>query len=348
MVSNPNSRSLRQPAIYSRSDDGHRAEYLSFVQSQFGGARAGLLQLVFTRRPALFLMVEEAFGAYVLLSICRSLFGAHTVGLLFRPLPALKGNSLRLRVKRVLLRALTRFASVQTLAIFPSDLEPGVETIVHDWIYDFQLWDLSAARRSWVSGLRDKGIAGAPEVAELLWQVREAAGSRKVICTLGRQDLSKGLGHFAELAQDEQVRRDWLFVSAGRIDPSCAALSGAMRDGGALVLDRFISDEELLALYAACDAVWCAYAPTYDQASGILGRAVQLGVCPVVRADSIMHRLCLAEDIACMTPGDLSGAAACGDPGKEDPSCDERIERFRQASRSTLSRALGLNTSLID
>lgn len=336
------------PAIYSRSEHGHRAEYLAFVQRQFGGTRSGLLELILTRRPAFFLMVEEAFGAYVLLSLVRALFGCRTVGLLFRPLPALKGNNWRLRMKRAMLRALTRFPSIQTLAIFPSHLEPGVDTLVHDWIYDFQLWDLSDGERNWVNGLRGCAVACAPDVADLLRQVRDAAGSRRIICTLGRQDLSKGLDQFAKHAQESQASRDWLFVCAGRIDPSCSSLVGAMRDSGVLILDRFISNEEMLALYAASDAVWCAYAPTYDQASGILGRAVQLGVCPVVRADSLMHKLCLSEGIGCMIPSDLGRGGASDERGNDDSSRRaHRIERFRVLSDLTLRRALGLGSPAV-
>lgn len=339
-------------AIYSRSEHGHRAEYLAFVQEQFGGACTGQLQLIFTRRAALFLMVEEAFGAYVLLSLFRSLFGARTVGLLFRPLPALKGQGWRLRLKRVLLRQLRRFTSVQTLAIFPSHLEPGVDTIVHDWIYDFQLWDLSESQCRFVSDIRGKGgSAGAnsPQIAHLLRQIRAAAGTRKIICTLGRQDASKGLDHFARLAQDPAAQREWLFVSAGRIAPNCTEITASMQDCGALVLDRFISEDELLALYAVSDAVWCAYAPSYDQASGILGRAVQLGVCPVVRERSIMHKLCLSEGVACLIPGDLRRPSAWVDRTVENESARaERIERFRQTSVSMLMGALDLRTKAID
>ena len=61
--------------------------------------------------------------------------------------------------------------------------------------------------------------------------------------------------------------------------------------------NRFVSEEELIALYASSDLVWAFYDEEYDQASGIFGRALQFGVPSIIRSGSLVDRLCKIEKI---------------------------------------------------
>jgi hypothetical protein len=62
----------------------------------------------------------------------------------------------------------------------------------------------------------------------------------------------------------------------------------------AFASNRSVTDAELLGAYAASDAVWCLYPPFGDHASGVLGRAAQLGI-PVCRALRVRWRIAFAS-----------------------------------------------------
>ena len=112
--------------------------------------------------------------------------------------------------------------------------------------------------------------------------------------------IGKGsrLKSFGELANFAEVNKEKLYVvAAGKVMPECAAAAEKLRALGMVVENRFISDEELLSLYGVADYAWCFYAPDYDQSSGIFGRAIQLGVKPVIRAGSVIAKIVDALEI---------------------------------------------------
>ncbi len=55
------------------------------------------------------------------------------------------------------------------------------------------------------------------------------------------------------------------------------------------MLDRFLSDDELLSLFKLADMAWCCYPVQRDMSSGIFGRCWQIGVIPVVRQGSLLE-----------------------------------------------------------
>jgi len=58
-----------------------------------------------------------------------------------------------------------------------------------------------------------------------------------------------------------------------------------------IVEDRYDTDAEIVSLYRVADLAWCRYAPGYDQASLVFGRALQIGVTPVLREGSVIADL---------------------------------------------------------
>ena len=79
---------------------------------------------------------------------------------------------------------------------------------------------------------------------------------------------------------------------------------------GGMLEDRMITDDELFSLYATATYAWCCYAPHYDQASGIFGRAAQLGVPAIVRAGSVVERFRAQHNITgiAVPYGDMEAA----------------------------------------
>lgn len=332
-----------EPILFSGSRGGHRGSFEDFVQRLWGGTvcRAGL-QLRH-RGPMFFLMVEDSSLGYVASALLRQLLGRRTVGLLFRPGPALDGGGLRLSLKRNLLKLLRKMPRVTTLTIIPFSLRPDFAAVADGWVHDLQLWDMEDRDFAVIDALRQGKDCSDADAAAFCGKIRETAAGRPVLVALGLQSRGKGFVRLAAAAR-ELTAEGWQIVVAGRIDPTLAAQKAALEELGALVVDRFVSDGEILGAYAAAGAVWCCYDPAYDQASGILGRAVQFGCPVVVRAGSLSEALCQQEARPCLAvEGAIDAPLSLSALPAGDAEGGRRAaKRFRERSLAVLSDALQL------
>lgn len=317
------------PLVYTRSETGRRASYLRVLERLFGARRARRRDLFFSRAPVLFLMVEEAFLLYVIVGLLRAMIGRRTVGLLSRPRPLAASLRWRYVFKRAVLRRLKRWRSIRTLTLLPFSVLPVSSAIADGWIYDFELWDLTEEERKAIEALRRE---------------RRTEG-RRVLTAIGTQSAWKGFDLFADVyARSAPLRATCQFIACGRVVPTAAEHAAVLGEAGGVLVDRMLSEAELLGAYAASDAVWCLYPPAGDHASGILGRAVQLGIPVVVRQGSLAHRLCVVEDLPHIAASpDAVAARLTGRPPPRDAACGHRAAlRFAEESEATLRAALGL------
>ena len=239
------------------------------------------------------------FNYSALLRSClRSLFGGpRTVALLLRPQTCIRPVKPVHFVKQLLFRLLRRAPNIAILTIMPFSVEPRLASFSKAWIQDPQLWDLAII---------------APSALE---PPTQPGPGRKIVVMLGVLSSLKGFDKFARLwIGEECVRNSFRFIAAGTLDPDLGDLAEAfVRAGGELVNER-ISDEQIYAYYRTADMVWCAYDPSYDQASGIFGRAFQLGIPSIVTAQSMVHKQAqaLGQDVLALVPdeaGSFPGAA---------------------------------------
>ena len=326
---------------FSKIEHGHRAQYNAMIAALFDTRRVGLGWTSLTsRRPVLVPGIEASPLGYALLCLVRSVLGRRTAALLLRPLPVVQASSLRLRAKGVVLALLKRLPGNTILTIIPFAVEPGFSKIANDWIYDLQNWDRQ---------LSDIGAAEpnspAPAVQGLAMQIAAAADGRAVCCAVGRQDEGKGFHHFAEqYCRAPALRQAALFAYGGSVSPSLKAQARQLAEAGGFGLDRFISDDELIELYRAADLIWCVYGPDYDQASGILGRAMQLGLPVISRRGSVIARICEVEDHPQIAFDPLAEQLDLHEfPARMAPGrAHARARRHGQISLIKLSRALGI------
>ena len=282
---------------YTKSLDGHRQSYLDFIKSKISGERIHEKSLISHKGVVFFLMIEENFLLYFVVSLIRALIGKKTVGLLFRPKPALEASNFRLKLKLNMLKFLKKIKNVKTLSIVPTPLEPSISEIVDDWIYDFQLWDITEDQVEFFSNIKSNNISNEySENVKNIQKIKKNAGEKKIIIALGTQNKGKGT-HILSENISQLVKQNFCVIVAGRFDQNSLKAKHILQEHGAYIFDRFMDDEEILALYAIADAVWCYYDPSYDQASGILGRSIQLGVLPIVRPNSFSEKFCKIENI---------------------------------------------------
>lgn len=339
---------LKNIGYYSKDLNGHRASYLEFVQSKFGGERLSGKSLVFWKDPVFFLMIEDNFALYFVVSIFRALLGKRTIGLLFRPKPVFETKSLKLILKKIALKILYLFHNIKTLSIVPVILEPKISEIVDDWIYDFQLWDINFEQKQFVRKIRDSYQLSDLEIFnqfEILKKIKNRS-KKKILVAIGAQNKGKGIEELAK-AMNTLSDADYLVVVAGRFSQDVSIAKQTIEKAGGLVFDRFMTDDEILALYAIADNVWCFYDPSYDQASGILGRTIQLDVTPLVRAKSFSELLCKNEQINHISINNISELKDV----LNQHSCDFKdnklvVKNFHAVSQSKLENALLLNVKV--
>ena len=280
--------------FYTKTLDGHRADYFRFITLQLGGNRIAGKNVFSSKKIIFFLMIEDSFLFYFVASLFRSLTNKKTIGLLFRPKPALEGKALRLIIKRWMLIFLKKNNKIKTLSIVPYWALPKAEKITDDWIYDLQLWDLSNneveifLKHSLEVGKHKKGESTASFIINDLSKI---ISNKKVIGAIGRQDKSKGFDSFYNFSKSESAS-DFYFASAGKIAEDCKENLYDLNGSINYIIDRYISNLEIIKIYAECDFIWCYYSKDYDQASGILGRSIQLGVPVIVRQGSISNKIC--------------------------------------------------------
>ena len=273
--------------IYSRGEDGHRSDYIAFFETELMARRRTMRTGLVSRDPLLFLMVEEAFFQYFLISLIRSFFGRKTAGLVFRPLPCLAKATPKLHLKYCLLRVLKVLPRSESISIVPFCVLPNIKEICNARIFDIQFWDLS-----FLLANKDR-----EKIETLKAELRQQANGRKILSLIGKQDELKGFELVAKsYLASEDFRGKYLMVSGGVVSGTSTELIEQLTASGAVIMNHRISDEELIALYEAGDVVWACYAPEYDQSSGVLGRALQFGKPVIVREGSVAEKICIEEE----------------------------------------------------
>lgn len=281
--------------LYTPSFDGHRKSYFDLISSLYPSVRLTKRKLILHKGSVFFLMIEDSFLLYFAVSIIRYIFGLKTIGLLFRPLPVVECKSLRHLIKKCSLILLKHLSCSSTLLILPSACHKNFYKICDDWIYDLQLWDLDFTDyRYFLEVKNNKGSS------RLLTDIQTIGRGRLILSSIGAQSEIKGFDSFCECyIEHPSIRSKFLFVYAGKIESPMECVQFYEKHGG-FGENRFIEDHEIFDLYACSNVVWALYSNKYDQASGIFGRAVQLGVPVIVREDSLLHKFCLIEDIKCI------------------------------------------------
>jgi hypothetical protein len=325
--------------LVSESLEGHRASYIAFFKERFTdlGVESEVTRLsfwhVFDRRPLFSLMLEEHPLRFLAIAAIRVVLGARSTSLLFRPREAATGRSIRHALKRVMLKSAIRLPGVYIVSLIPFETDPSVSAVASDWVFDPQLWDLRNT---------------SPSHSSLSSEVLKRAAGRKVLCALGQQTAEKGFSLLSELwAGSETFRSQWLVVVAGKVRDQREQIDRFVETGG-LLIDRFLSDEELLSFYGIGDLIWCCYAPSYDQASGIFGRSIQLGRVPVVRTGSNIEAVARLLRVPIISvPWNPEGAAALILHASKSTNVKSGFKNksLLVASMSKLIRFLGVATS---
>jgi hypothetical protein len=271
----------------SEGSEGHRIEYDRVLIAEMKALNIHLDRIekpqyaVDSSRPFFYAALDGHVFAFLRNAVVRSLRGRCTVGLFFRPGECFLRTSLKYRIKQKLFQAASRLPHVSILTLMPFAVFPRFAEVATGWIYDPQLWDLLHF------GFSENNAF--PVLRDLL---SAKARGRRILIALGEQHHAKGFDYLVDLwCSSAKVRENFLFVAAGKIAPHSLQKADSFIQQGGLLMNRHISDGELMYMYRCADIIWSCYSPAYNQASGIFGRAIQFGVPVTVRKDSYLEKL---------------------------------------------------------
>lgn len=276
---------MKKGIVHISHPAGHRKAYqdLLVALTNFDPVLAPVsrqnLKTLLKPESVLFATVGGDFRRYFWVGVLRALLGKTSCTLFLGAMALRKNNNpAPSYFDRLLSKVWKALPKQQTLAILPYKVEPSLSEVTNDYIYDPQMWDM------WLGDQPEE----CPSTS-LSEAVLEESKGRKIIIFIGKGAKRKS---FPELVQFAKANQERLFVvAAGKIMEECTTDAEELCSFGMRVENRYITDEELLSLYGIADYAWCFYSPEYDQASGIYGRAAQLGVIPVMRRGAIIERL---------------------------------------------------------
>lgn len=265
--------------VHVASRDGHRGEYLELccrllvAEPSVGRVIPSRLRTLLASKSVLFATVDDEYIAFILVSILRSILGRKTVGLMIRPQTCFLAPGMRYALKRAAFRWLKVIRKISVLTIVPFSVRPEYREIARAGLVDPHCWDR-----------QDMKVDTCPDLER---EIRLAAGYRKVLLFAGGVSEIKGITFLVQILNDTAFPISKLLpVIAGRFSENIKHLVQELESRGALVIDRFVDADELEALYRVSSLIWTCYDPSYDQASGIFGRAIQSRRVPIVRSGS--------------------------------------------------------------
>lgn len=297
---------MKRDYAHVSAPNGHRQFYRDLFAGLFDlepvtGRLGPRLWLDMVRaRHLLFGTIDDDYAGFIAVTLTRSLIGRRTVGLFLRPSGCFENGRLVSRLKRWIFRCLRYLPGLSLFTILPFKFDRRFAQVAHGWVHDPQMWDVHDG-------------AALTETSQLSRDVLAAAGGRAILCFLGSVRKSKGFGFLVDIFSNHpDLAKDVFVVAAGRVDPACDGDCARLIAAGGMVVDRFVSDDELLSLYKTCDFAWCCYGPDYDQASGIFGRSIQLGTRPIIRKGAYLEKYAQEGVVApiCLAYGDTVDAAA--------------------------------------
>lgn len=290
-------RSEPERLVYVKALTGHKPSYLNLLSGMFSltpssGAMNVRLFMRFVRaEKILFATLDEHMFSFAAIAVLRSMMGRPTAALFLRAQKCFDPTRLKYKIKALAFRGLRRVPKLMVATITPFRFAPEYAKVAHAGVHDPQLWDF------W-----EDGRVHQPVGTNLSEEIVKQANGRNICIALGQMGASKGADFLASLLkQNPEFGQRTLVVWAGMVPDVAIPVAESLQANGSIVIARFISDAELESLYGIATLIWACYAPSYDQASGVFGRALQLGVPVIVREGSLVAEIAATTGIACIS-----------------------------------------------
>jgi hypothetical protein len=279
--------------VYAVNDSGHRRSYLDIFEGMFGldilvgrSSIPTLFRLI-RAKTILFATLDDHMFSFVFVASVRSLFNKPTVALFLRAEKCFESSKWHYFFKRIIFSLIRNFRGLNIATITPFSSAPQYKKIANMGLYDPQYWDIY-----------DDPSFNKAKSTNLSLMIESRSNGRKICFILGSLTSIKGLSFINDtLEKYPEIMSQFLFVFAGKSTVFESKIMGSLKEKDTLIVDRFISNDEMSSAYTVADIIWCCYAPEYNQASGIFGRAIQLKKHVIVRENSIISQFAEKENL---------------------------------------------------
>ncbi len=325
-----------QSFIHMASKGGHRDDYQRVLSEALGlelsvgRVSARNFMPLLRAKALLFGTLDDDVRGFVLVALARMMIGKKTAALFLRPHSCFAPFGLQAKVKHAIFRFFARSHSVSVCTILPFDVEPRYRQVAKFGLADPQLWDLNI-------------LPVRPSI-EFAQQLKAIAGERRIMAFIGAASPFKGVAHICEIMSDPAWDDSVCVVFVGRVPDEAVPLVERAEALGAIVFPRFVTSEELDAIYDVANLIWAGYQPGYDQASGNFGRALQSGKTPVVRQGTLIARLAqlMGYPVVTMDFDNLQEAATriqCA-PASSGVALDVTIAQWESEFKAVMAKSL--------
>lgn len=267
--------------VFDVSSEGHRENYVKFFASKTKGLPligkiSNNILLIFRAKLLIITTFESSPYKFTCIAFFRSIFAKKTAIIILRPFST--SNYFRDFIKLIGQKFLTYLPRTQLFTIVPITRSHPLKDKA-TFLLDPEFWDI-------------EDVCEARCSTELSQMAQKHATGRLLLACTGAFSSDKGLSQLADMMEHPEWPKDRIaVVAAGRFSQFQMATKKRLKASGAFVADRFISDKELFSIYTISQAAWVCYAPSRDMSSGVVGRALQFGVLPIIREGSVLEEL---------------------------------------------------------
>ncbi len=313
------------------NNSGHRQSYQNLFAGLFGLSNIiaplsmkQILKLI-GAKTLLISTIDDAVLLYSIIIITRYILRKRTVSIFIRPQSCFFSGNFRFKLKYLLFFNLKLIPGSSIITIIPFQYREKYIDVSSQSVLDPQYWDYIESDRP-------------PALGQSLLadQLQSLARRRPVLLFSGAVNKDKGIEFLADIVEQfPEINNDILIIVAGPIDKRLEEHCKRLQENGVELVARWLSDRELESLYGISSLIWACYHPSYDQASGIFGRAAQFGKTCLIRRGALLEEIGngMALNHVSLTYGDTAGA----------------VQKIKQAADESLSRprSLYINPALL-
>lgn len=285
--------------VFDAMGNGHRANYVRTLSRALGadgviGELRSHFGDILSYPIIVFSTFETRPAQFVLWTAFRSLLGKRTILLLLRAKITDKGNR---RLKTFVHLFLAALPGVRLLSILPITESAHLVGRAYE-VQDPEFWDIAVEEKMPISTELSKDL------------LAKAAGRTIILCA-GEISGDKGMGFLSEMMMSsEWMAGKYLICSVGKVSDDARADVDKIQSFGGYIIDRYVTDTELVSVFQQANFAWCCYPPERNMSSGIFGRSCQFGCWPLVRSGSILEQIATSYGIGSALPwGDANAAA---------------------------------------
>lgn len=236
------------------------------------------IKVLFSRTNIIFLDIDSRDLIFLPFVVLRSLWGGRGVAISVRTEALLINESksfifskanLKSLIKRSLFKIIKHYSKTSILSIHRNTpIENKLIPYVNEFIFDPQLWDLKYLK---IAKRKPK------ELSDSFFKEPQ-----KIIFIPGHLNDRRSKD---ELMRFVKSSNQFKFLFAGHIEK--LEEKTLSKKTNCTVINRFVSNEELLYLYEMSEIIYVFY--TNNRPSGFFGRALQLGKTIIVRKNAFLN-----------------------------------------------------------